>query len=156
MERVEPVVIRKACVGDARAIHSLIDVYARRGEMLRRPIEEIYRFLRDYLVIEEEGEIVGVCALHIYDDELAEIRSLAVAEEWKGRGLGRTLVEKALEEARDLGVKRVFTLTYVPEFFEKLGFSRIDKTLLPQKIWRDCITCKKLPECDEIALIKEL
>lgn len=154
--RVETVIVEKALVMDAEAIHRLIDTYARRGEMLKRPLEEIYRFLRDYLVVKDGGEVVGVCALHLYDKDLAEIRSLAVREEWTGKGIGTTLVMKAIEEAKELGTRKVFTLTYVPEFFERLGFCRVDKTLLPQKIWRDCITCRKLPECDEIALIKEL
>ncbi len=149
-------VVRKPTVGDVESIYALIESYASRGEMLRRPLEEIYHFLRDYILVEEGGEVVGVCALHIYDNSLGEIRSLAVKEGMKGRGIGTALVEKALDEAKRLGISRVFTLTYIPEFFERFGFHRIDKTLLPQKIWRDCITCRKLPECDEIALIKEL
>ena len=154
--RADRIVIGKAVAGDAGPIYRLIERYARSGEMLRRPLEEIYRFLRDYLVAKDGDEVVGVCALHIYDEGLAEIRSLAVKDGWTGKGIGTSLVRKAIEEARGIGISRVFTLTYLPGFFERLGFQRVDKTLLPQKIWRDCITCRKLPECDETALIKEL
>ncbi len=148
--------VRRAIVKDAPAIHGLIKEYAKRGEILNRPIDEIYRYLRDYFVYDEGGSISGVSALHIYSEGLAEIRSLVVKEGHLRKGIGSTLVNACLEEARSLGIKKVFALTYIPDFFYRLGFEEIDKSLLPQKIWRDCITCKIFPECDETAVIKEV
>lgn len=148
--------VRRAVVKDAPAIHDLIKEYAKRGEILNRPVDEIYRYLRDYFVYDEGGSISGVSALHIYSEVLAEIRSLAVKEGHLRKGIGSALVNACLEEAGSLGVKKVFALTYIPDFFKRLGFKEIDKSLLPQKIWRDCITCKIFPECDETAVIKEL
>ncbi len=100
--------------------------------------------------------MVGICALHICWDDLAEIRSLAVREEDRKKGIGAKLVKACLEESRKLGIKRVFALTYEPEFFERLGFRKVDKAGLPHKIWTDCLKCVKFPDCDEVSLVKEL
>jgi amino-acid N-acetyltransferase len=100
--------------------------------------------------------VVGICALHICWDDLAEIRTLAVQEEDRRRGVGAKLVKACLEESKEFGVKKVFALTYRPEFFEKQGFQKVDKSALPHKIWSDCLKCVKFPDCDEIALVKEL
>lgn len=145
--------IRKAKTSDAKTIHKLINDFARRGEMLPRSLNEIYEKLRDFLVIKEKDEIIGVCALHILWEDLAEIRSLAVKEEFQNKGIGSLLVKKALKEAKSFSIKKVFVLTYIPEFFKKIGFKEIDKSKLPQKIWGDCIKCPKFPDCDETALI---
>ncbi|MBW2107219.1 MAG: N-acetyltransferase [Deltaproteobacteria bacterium] len=150
--------IRKASIRDVRALHRLLSVHADRGELLARPLSDIYDHLRDFSVFEEgpAGPVVGMCALHVCWEDLAEIRSLGVDEGRRHRGIGTALVNHALAEARDLGVGRVFTLTYRPEFFGKLGFSEVDKASLPQKIWADCIRCVKFPNCDEIAMLKTL
>ncbi len=143
---------RKAKLKDAESIQFLINEYAKRGLMLPRSINSIYENIRDFWVYEEERKVLGTCALTVFWDDLAEIRSLAVSPSETGRGIGSTLVKKALEEASELGVKRVFTLTYQVEFFKKLGFYEIDKNTLPHKIWRDCINCVKFPNCDETAM----
>lgn len=148
--------IRKARIQDAKAIHQLLIGYARDGLVLPRPLSEIYEAIRDFYVFEDEGAVVGTVSLHICWDDLAEVRSLAVAADREGRGIGRRLVEACLDEARQLGLKRVFALTYKPVFFGKLGFREIEKSELPQKIWGDCMKCAKFPECDETALITHL
>jgi len=144
--------VRMARIADARAIHQLLLHYAQQGQMLSSSLAEIYEFIRDFYVYEEAGEVAGTVRLHVSWEDLAEIRSLAVREALAGRGVGRQLVSACLDEARELGLKRVFALTYKPGFFARLGFAEIDKSELPQKIWRDCIKCAKFPECDEIAV----
>lgn len=148
--------IRRARILDAKAIHKLLMSYAREGLMLSRSLSEIYEAIRDFHIFEADGTVVGTVCLHICWEDLAEVRSLAVAEGQEGRGIGRRLVETCLAEARQLGLKRVFALTYKPGFFEKLGFREIEKSELPQKIWGDCMKCVKFPECDEIAMIIDL
>lgn len=145
--------IRKARIADAKSIQNLLTGYANQGLMLSSSLAEIYDRIRAYHVAENDGKVVGVSVLKISWEDLAEVRSLAVGEEAKGHGLGRKLVEACLEEARSLGIKRVFALTYQVDFFRKLGFEEIDKAELPQKIWADCIKCVKFPDCDETALI---
>ncbi len=144
--------LRKAVMADAEKIQFLINGYAKQGLMLPRSINSIYENIRDFWVCEENGEIVGVCALTVFWNDLAEVRSLAVSPEHTRKGIGTALVEKALQEARDLGIGRVFTLTYQVEFFKKLGFRVVDKNSLPHKIWRDCVNCVKFPNCDETAM----
>lgn len=147
--------IRKAFVSDIKTIHKLVNEFARKGEMLPRSLNELYENLRDFYIAEEDNEIKGICALHILWEDLAEIRSLAVKKEHQKKGIGSILVKRSLQEAKKLGIKRVFVLTYLPDFFKKFGFKEIDKSKLPQKIWGDCIKCPKFPECDESALIFE-
>ncbi len=147
--------IRKALISDIKTIHKLVNEFARKGEMLPRSLNELYENLRDFYVAEENSEIKGMCALHILWEDLAEIRSLAVKSEHQKKGIGSMLVKRSLQEAKRLGIKRVFVLTYLPEFFRRFGFKEIDKSKLPQKIWGDCIKCPKFPECDESALIFE-
>ena len=144
--------VRKARITDAERIQFLINEYAKLGLMLPRSIQSIYENIRDFWVYEERGEVLGVCALTIFWGDLAEIRSLAVDSKHTGRGIGTALVKRALEEAKEFGIPRVFTLTYQVKFFEKLGFKVIDKEKLPHKIWRDCINCVKFPNCDETAM----
>jgi RNA 3'-terminal phosphate cyclase (ATP) len=148
-------VVRKARAGDVPAIQKLVAHFAARGELLPRTLNELYQHLRDFSVCELDGEIVGVCALSLYWEDLAEIRTLAVQEAHGGKGLGGALVNACLEEAARLGVRRVFALTYRPGFFERFGFREIEKRELPQKIWKDCIKCAKFACCDEVALIRE-
>lgn len=148
--------IRKARIPDAKAIHKLLNIYAKDGLMLPRSLAEIFEAIRDFYVYEENGSVVGTVCLHICWEDLAEVRSLAVAEEQSGRGVGRQLVQACIDEARQLGLNRVFALTYQVDFFGKLGFREIEKSELPQKIWGDCLKCAKFPECDEIAMSIEL
>lgn len=149
--------IRKARMGDVKAIQKLIADHARKGDMLPRSLSEIYENLRDYFVfLEDGGEVVGSAAIHIMWEDLAEVRSLAVREGHMRRGVGTHLVEACLSEAIVLGITRVFALTYRPEFFKRLGFVQVDKSELPQKIWTDCLKCSKFPECDEVALVTDL
>lgn len=148
--------IRKARIADAKAIHKLLVGYARDGLMLPRSLSELYETIRNFYVFEEQGSIVGTVCLQLCWEDLAEVRSLAVAAEYEGRGIGRQLVEVCLNEARELGLPRVFALTYQDVFFAKLGFKIIEKTELPHKIWGDCLKCAKFPECDEIAMSIDL
>ena len=147
--------IRKARMSDVKAIQKLIADYARKGDMLPRSLSDIYENLRDYFVFEDNGEVIGSAAIHIMWEDLAEVRSLAVQDGKMRRGVGTHLVEACISEAIILGIARVFALTYKPEFFEKLGFQRVDKAELPHKIWTDCLKCAKFPDCDEIALVAD-
>jgi len=148
-------VIRKATLRDAESIHRLIRHYAERRFLLPRTLGQVCENLRDFFVCDKAGRIVGCGALHLWSD-LAEIRSLAVIEsEWR-RGIGTALVRACLEEARSLGVGRVFVLTYQPEFFERLGFRRTPKEGFPHKIWADCVNCPDFPNCGEVALRLDL
>lgn len=149
--------IRRARVADAEQIQRLINQFADQGRLLPRSLSEIYDNLRDFYVYEGlDHQIGGVCALHICWEGLAEVRSLAVATGARERGIGRHLIEACLKEARELGVKQVFLLTYIPPYFERSGFRRVDKSTLPHKIWTDCIRCVKFPDCDETAMILDL
>ncbi len=148
--------IRKAHINDIKEIQKLVNEFARKEQMIPRALNELYENLRDFVVAEEESRIVGVCALHILWDDLAEIRSLAVKKDFQKMGIGKKMVERCLRETKELGIRRVFVLTYQSDFFKKLGFSDTDKSELPQKIWGDCIRCPKFPECDENALIRNV
>jgi amino-acid N-acetyltransferase len=151
------VVLRKATVGDVERIQRLVNLYARKGTMLSLSLSEIFDQLRDFTVAEgPRRALIGVCALHIMWEDLAEIRSLAVDPKSRRRGLGRALVERCLEEARDLAIPRVFALTYQADFFRRIGFDQVDKAELPHKVWRDCLKCSKFPNCDETAVLKVL
>jgi amino-acid N-acetyltransferase len=145
--------LRKIGINDVKAIHSMVNAAATGGEMLPRSLGELYDNLRDYFVFEEDGQVLGTCALHICWENLAEIRSLCVAEHARKRGLGRALVNACVEEARQYGLSKIFLLTYQDEFFKRCGFMVVDKAQLPHKIWSDCIKCPKFPACDEIAMI---
>jgi amino-acid N-acetyltransferase len=141
---------------DVKSIHRLIAEQAQSGHILARAMSELYSQVKDFKISEEEGsgEIVGCGALQIVWEDLAEIRSLAVQTEYQGHGIGTALIEALLEESSQMGVSKVFVLTYRPELFQRLGFALMDKSLLPHKIWADCIRCTKFPECDEIALVR--
>ena len=152
----ENAMIRKAKLDDIKEIQRFIKLYSVRGGILPRSLSELYDHLRDFFVFVRNRKIIGICALHICWDDLAEIRSLAVEEDYRNKGIGAQLAKACLKESKLLGVKRVFALTYEPEFFEKLGFERVDKAVLPHKIWTDCLKCVKFPDCDEVAVAKEL
>jgi len=148
--------ICKASIEDPGAIASLINYYGARQIMLPRSLHDIYEHLRDFFVYRESEKVLGCAALHITWQRLAEIRSLAVLEEAQGRGIGSGLVEACLQEARQMGIKRVFALTYEAGFFRRFGFRDYQKEKLPHKIWADCLKCPKFPNCDEQALIIDL
>ncbi len=146
---------KKAVPGDVDGIFSIIEEFADKSLMLKRPVAEIYDHLRDFFVYRVDGVAVGICALHIWGSQLGELRSLAVKDDYIGLGIGKSLVAACMDEAGTIGLKKVFALTYVTGFFEKLGFSVVDKTVLPQKIWGDCSSCEKFQDCDETAVMRE-
>jgi amino-acid N-acetyltransferase len=123
--------------------------------MILRSLGELYESIREFWVaVDQEDQVVGCAALHVFWEDLAEIRCLAVAEHVQGLGLGRRLVEACRNSARELGIKSIFALTTATEFFERCGFHQIDKTELPQRIWSECVRCPAFPMCKEIALIR--
>lgn len=149
--------VRKAKMQDVATIRELISTYSEKGEMLPKALVEIFEELRDFFVYSDENdEVLGCCALHIFWEDLAEVRSLAVKEPNKGRGIGASLVDACLQEAGQLGISKVFTLTSKPAFFQKQGFGVIDRSELPHKIWGACVKCIKFPDCDETALVRTL
>ena len=148
--------IRKAKISDLKPVHKLVNEFARKEQMIPRALNELYETVRDFVICEDNKAVCGVCALHIMWEDLAEIRSLAVDKNYQDKGIGKNLVKQCLKEAKALGLKRVFALTYHPDFFKKLGFKDTDKASLPQKIWGDCLRCPKFPECDENAVIINL
>ncbi len=137
-------------------MHRLINGFADKGEMLPRPLSEIYENIRDYFVVRQDERVLACAALHIAWSDLAEIKSVAVAEDSQQQGIGAQLVEVCLKEAKELGIATVFCLTYQPAFFEKFGLSQVDKMELPRKVWTECYRCPKFPDCDEVALICNL
>ena len=151
--------LRKARIGDVKTIHRMINISSGKGEMLPRSLMDIYGNLRDFFVYsdDETNCIIGICAMSIIWENLAEIRSLYVEDSYRQRGIGRKLVEACISEAIMLELFRIFTLTYEKEFFERMGFRHVDRSTLSEKIWSDCFRCPKYPDfCDEVALVVEL
>jgi len=144
--------VEKAKIKDVTQMHQLVNHFADKDEMLARPLSEMYENIRDYFVAREGEQVIACVALHVCWSDLAEIKSLAVTEESQGQDIGTHLVEACLKEAKELGTATVFCLTYRPTFFERFGFSQVDKMELPQKIWAECYRCPKFPDCDEVAL----
>ena len=157
METVtQRVVVEKAGMADALQIHDLINEFARRGDMLPRTVAEVYENLRDFFVVRDGHRVLACVALHILWEDLAEVRSLSVKDDEQAQGLGALLVQACLEEARDIGLRTVFALTFRPGFFEKLGFRQADVMTLPRKVWNECYRCPKFPNCDEIAMVLDV
>lgn len=149
--------IRPARVGDVPAIHDLIRTFADRKLMIRRSPGELYEAIREFIVaVNDQGEVLGCAAIHVFWDDLAELKCLAVSEKAQGLGVGRRLVDACWAAARELELESVFALTYVPEFFERCGYVRIDKAELPHKIWNECVRCPLFPNCTEVALIRTI
>jgi amino-acid N-acetyltransferase len=148
--------IEKAKIGDPPALLAIVNRFAQQELLLPRSLNDIYEALRDFYVFREDGRILGCAALHVSWQGLGEVRSLAVVEEAQGRGIGAQLVRACLDEATRMGMAQVFVLTYVPEFFKKLGFVDYAKENLPHKVWTDCLRCPRFPECNEVALMKHL
>ena len=154
MTEPSAIYIRKARIQDVRTIHALLMDFSKQGLLLPRSYNQLYSHLRDFFVLapSQGGTILGCCALSIAWEDLAEVRSLAVASECRGQGWGRRLVEACLSDAITLGIYRVFTLTYQTSFFERIGFQVVSKDNLPQKVWADCLHCPKFPDCDELSM----
>ncbi len=148
--------VEKARVSDVTQMQNLINYFADKGDMLARSLSEIYENIRDYFVVRQGERVIACAALHISWSDLAEIKSLAVAEESQKQGIGSQLVKACLKEAKELGIPTVFCLTYQTAFFEQFGFSQVDKMELPRKVWSECYRCPKFPDCDEVALIYHL
>ena len=148
---------RKARVGDVKNIQALLRDCAKRGELLPRALTHLYKHVRDFHVAElDDGRLAACCGLSIVWEDLAEVRSLVVEETFRRQGMGQRIVRECLGEAGSIGIQRVFALTYQEGFFKKLGFEEVDKDVLPQKIWADCIHCPKYPDCDETAVLLNL
>jgi len=148
--------VEKASIKDASQMHKLINSFAAKELMLPRPLGAIYENIRDYFVVREGKRVIACAALHVSWEDMAEIRSMAVAEEIQKQRVGAQLLEACLDEARSLGIATIFCLTYQPAFFEKFGFSQVDKMTLPRKVWSECFDCPKFPDCDEVALVHKL
>ena len=148
--------VEKAKIQDVPQMHKLINHFADKGDMLPRPLGELYETLRDFFVIRDGEQMIACAALHVCWADMAEIRSAAVAEGSQKQGLGDILVNACLQEARTLGINDVFCFTYRPDFFKRHGFVDIDKMELPRKVWTDCLHCPKFPNCDEVALINHM
>jgi len=158
--------IRNARMEDIKAIYDLLTYYAGQDLLLPRSLSSLYDQLRDFKIYAAKGErlniaesgaesIIGVGALHVCWENLAEIRSVAIIDKFQGKGIGRRIVESCLQEALEMGITKVFTLTYQPDFFKKMGFNAIDKGELPHKVWSDCLQCPKFPDCNEEAMVWE-
>ena len=144
---------RPARPSDVPPLHALIGAWAEQKLLLSRSLSELYETCRDFLVAEAEiGGLVGCAALHIDTDKIAELKALAVAEAAHGRGVGRGLVDHCCAEAVRLGLEKVFCLTYQVDFFAKLGFTKVDRSRLPEKVWGECIRCHRFLDCDEVAM----
>ncbi|HTY45567.1 MAG TPA: N-acetyltransferase [Patescibacteria group bacterium] len=148
--------LRKAAIGDIPQMQELINAFARADLMLPRSRNELYENLRDFWVFEDGRRVVGCAALHICWDDLVEVKAVAVAKKYQGKGIGRKLVEACIGEAREMGARRVFVLTYKPEYFKQFGFRKTTHSSLPHKIWAECINCPKFPNCEETALIRKV
>jgi len=150
--------IRKAKINDVPQIQKILAHFAKEGKLLARSLSELYTNIRDTFVSLDPatGQVTGCCSLHVIWENLAEIRSLAVLPQHQGGGIGRNLVKTCVDEARDLGIGRLFVLTYETDFFAHQGFTQVDKNIFPQKIWADCLHCPKFPDCDEVAMVLDL
>ena len=148
---------RPARLADVPKIRDLVNVYADRDLMLPRTSAELYETVRDFLVLEiEDAGLVGCAAVHIVTGVLAELKSLAVSEEWRGLGFGDILVESCCGVAAELGLERLFCLTYQVDFFRRHGFVPVDRSQLPEKVWGECVRCNKFLDCDEVAMWRPL
>ena len=148
--------VRPAEIHDVPEIHHLLEIYSAQGNLLPRTMNELYRHLRDFFVVEVGGKLAACGALEIFTESLGEVRSLVVDDAFKGRGFGRMLVQRIADEARTIGLKRLMALTYVAPFFHKLGFATVPKDTLPEKVWSVCVKCYKFNNCDETAVVLEL
>lgn len=148
---------QRARVSDMKAVHGFLLEISGTGVILPRSLSDLYAHSRDFFLLRDsEGVLAGCCALSIVWEDMAEVRSLLVHEKYRKQGCGRMLVNACIDDAKDMGIHRVFTLTYQTNFFSTLGFTEVGKDILPQKIWADCVHCPKFPDCDEIAMLRIL
>jgi amino-acid N-acetyltransferase len=148
--------LRRALVSDVPAVRKMVNECADQGQMLPRSLNDLYETVRDYVVAEHRSRVVGCAALHVTWEDLAEVRSVAVRERYRRSGIGRELVQYCIEDARALGIPRLFVLTYVPDYFAKFGFRTVETNELPKKVWAECIRCPKFPDCGEVGMILDL
>ncbi|HDT15171.1 MAG TPA: N-acetyltransferase [Firmicutes bacterium] len=149
--------VRRAVVADAKFIQAMLRKHALEADLIVKNLNDIYAQLRDYYILEKDGKPAGVIALHVYWEDLGEIRSFIIEKSFRGKGSGKKLFARVMKEAEELGIKKVFVLTKIPGFFRKYGFKKIEMSRLPQKVWKDCLNCPKFPDqCDESALIMNL
>ena len=148
--------LRTAAVADAAAIHHLLKGYSDKGNLLPRTVEDIEINIVDFRVVEIDRRVAACAALELFPNALGEGRSLAVGERWGRHGLGSKLVSRLITEAENMSLNRLMALTYVPEFFHKLGFHTVPKAMLPEKVWGICVKCYKFYNCDEIAVLRHL
>ncbi len=148
--------VEKAKITDVPQIQALVNYFAARDEMLPRSLAELYENIRDCFVVRDDGKVLACASLHVFWSDLAEVRSLAVAEDSRDKGLAAQLLKACLKEAEELGIATIFCLTYRPALFEKFGFAQVDKMDLPKKVWSECYRCPKFPDCDEVALVYQL
>lgn len=146
----------KASTEDVLFIYHMIDEYAKKGIVLPRTLSSINQHLDNMYVVKDTNQVIGVAGLHVIGSDIAEIRSLVVKQNYQNKGIGRKLVNHIIKESSNFGIKRLISLTYQVEFFNKSGFNIIEKENLPEKVWIDCINCPKFNHCDEIAMIKYL
>ena len=154
--KMQPV-LRPAQIHDAKRIHSLLTECSAEGLLLPRSLSNLYGQIRDFRILEtEDGEFIGCAALAVLWENLAEVRSLAIAKPWRGKGFGNILVDDCCRDAGMIGINRVFALTYQVPFFERNGFGVVSKDLLPQRVWIVCANCPRFPDCDEVAVMRQL
>ncbi|MFC4778553.1 N-acetyltransferase [Paenibacillus sp. GCM10023252] len=147
---------RRATAEDVDVLYDLIKGYAEQGIMLPRS-REMLEHLIDTFVVAEVGEtVVGCGSLCRLGNDLVEVRSLGISDDYKGLGIGSKLVDSLIEQAREQGVPKIMALTYEVPFFQKNGFQIVDKEIFPEKVWKDCVNCPKQHACDEIAVLKML
>jgi len=149
-------IVRRATLSDVEDMHKLINAFASQELMLAKSRNKLYQNIRDFFVAEKHGQFAGCAALHVIWCDLGEIRSLAVVEQFQKNGVGRALVDAALQDATALKLPRVFALTYRQSFFERIGFVEVPKSTMPQKVWGECMNCPKFPDCDEVAVVLDL
>jgi amino-acid N-acetyltransferase len=150
-----PLIVRPASTADVPAMVELINSYAANGEMLPKSLNQVYQNIRDFCLAERAGRLLGCGALHVLWDNLGEVRSLAVAAEVRGQGIGGRVMQVLLADAAQLGLPRIFALTRRPGFFARWGFAEVERDTLPRKIWVDCIDCIRFPQCDEVAVVRD-
>jgi len=150
------ITFRKAKMADVEDLHALINDFAEKGVMLARSRNTLYETIREFMVVEDEGKVVGAGALHIIWEDLAEIRALAIRNEYQRKGIGKKLIDELIKEAIELGIHKVFALTYQVDFFRSCGFQEVSKDEMPHKVWKECINCPKFPNCDEVAVIRRI
>ncbi|MCL4393510.1 MAG: GNAT family N-acetyltransferase [Chloroflexi bacterium] len=150
------IVMRQAAPSDARDIADLVSSGEREGQLLPRSLEAIQEDIADWVVAVDRGRVVGVGSLVEMGPTLVEVRSLAVAPEYRHNGIGRELVQALVELAKARRVPNVFALTRAVPFFEKLGFHVTVKEDFPEKVWRDCLICPVRSACDEVAVVRSV